>query len=228
MSGDSVLIVVLVALGLALRPDQYLELLSVGAVLVMPPWITVPVVGAVAARVWRQRTDPFEEVVFLQALAAELRAGHSVRQAIVRGAERVPALALDRVARLAAAGRPMEEVADELECGLPESGALGGAAIRIGAECGGRIAAVFSMLAGIQSDVIDLRREVHSATATVRASAFVVGGLPVAGLVFATTTERLSEILSAGPSGVILVTTGAALLMLGAGSILAMTRTAAT
>ena len=122
--------------------------------------------------------------------------------------------------RLASAGRPMGAVADELRVGLPESGALAAAAIRIGADSGGRMAAVFSTLAGIQSDVIDLGRDVGAATANVRASVVVVvvvvvGGLPVLGLVMATATGRLSEIVAHGSSGVMLVAVGVALLLAG-------------
>lgn len=221
------LIVVLLAIGLTLRPERYVEVLALGAAVFVPPWVTLAVCGVLAVRVRMTRSDPYEEVVFLQGLAAELRAGHSVRQAIISGAERAPSPALGRAARLAAAGRPMDEVADELEIGLPASGGLAAIALRIGTESGGRMAAVFSTLAGIQSDAIDLGREVRSATANVRASVMFIGGLPVGGLGLAAATGRLSEIVSYGASGALVVGAGVVLLLAGAGSILAMARTVA-
>ena len=74
----------------------------------------------VAAVVWgvvsfvrrrKDRVTPDDEATFFRALAAELRAGASLRGALGAAAHRTPTIPLDRPVRLAAAGLPMTDVA---------------------------------------------------------------------------------------------------------------------
>lgn len=205
------------------RPDRLVDIVLLSAAMVVPVWIVAPVVLISAWR-FRRVVDPFDEVVLLQATAAELRAGRSLRQALVEAADLVPGLALDRVVRLARAGRPMEEVASSLGPSLPDSGPMVGVAVRIAAHSGGRVAAIFSTLAAIQSDRIELQREVRAATAGVRASVFVVAALPIAALAHAAVTGRLRAVVALGSPGVALLAAGGGLLLVGVVTVVVMAR----
>ncbi len=207
----------------AVRPERFVVIAALGSALLTPPWIAAPLVAGI---VWRHRRthDPFDEVVLLQATAAELRAGRSLRHALIEASCLVPGLPLARTRRLAHAGRPMSEVAESLVTALPHSGSIVGVAVRISANSGGRVAAVFSTLAAIQADRVELGREVRSATAGVRASVVVVAGLPVAALAHAQISGRLAEVVALGGPGVALLAAGVSLLLLGLASVLVLTR----
>ena len=219
------LILGLVAIGVALRPRRWWEAVALGAPVVLPWWVSV---AGVAVGIWvvlrKTRPDPYQEVAYLQAVSAELQAGRSLRQALVDAGTRAPDLDLTRVARLCRTGRPMEEVARAMSHALPGTGRLAAAAVRIAAESGGRVSAAFATLAGIQADRIDLQREVRAAGAAARASVAVLTVLPVGGLLAAATTGMLSDLMSMGRVGPILVGTGAALLVAGASITLLLGR----
>ena len=219
------LILVLVAIGVALRPRRWWEAMAMGAPVVLPWWASV---AGVAAGIWvvlrKSRPDPYQEVAYLQAVSAELRAGRSLRQALVDAGTRAPDLDLAHVARLCRTGRPMVEVARAASSALPGTGRLAGAAVRIAAESGGRVSAAFATLAGIQADRIELQREMRAAGAAARASVAVLTVLPVGGLLTAAATGMLSELMSMGTVGPILVGTGAALLVSGASITLLLGR----
>ena len=219
------LIIALVAVGIALRPHRFWEPLALGAVVVLPWWVSLP---ALCIGVWMarraRRADPHQEVFYLQAVSAELRTGRSLRQALVEAGVRAPGLDLAYTARLAGSGRPMDEVAEAASAALPGTGRLAAAAMRIGAESGGRVAPAFATLAGIQADRIELGREVRAAGAGARASVAVLTVLPIGGLLFASATGMLSELMALGRIGPILVATGSLLLLSGGAATLALGR----
>lgn len=219
------LILGLVAIGVALRPRRWWEPLALGAAVVLPWWAGL---AGVAAGSWlalrRSRPDPYQEVAYLQAVSAELRAGRSLRQALVDAGTRAPDLDLARMARLCRSGRPMPEVAEAASAALPGTGHLAAAAVRIGAESGGRVSAAFATLAGIQTDRIELQREVRAAGAAARASVAVLTVLPVGGLLAAAATGTLSDLMSMGSVGPVLVGLGAVLLIGGASVTLILGR----
>ena len=219
------LILGLVATGVALRPRRWWEALALGAAAVLPWWAGL---AGIAAGIWvalrKSRPDPYQEVAYLQAVSAELRAGRSLRQALVDAGTRAPDLDLARMARLCRSGRPMLEVAGAAAEALPGSGRLAAAAVRIGAESGGRVSAAFATLAGIQTDRIELQREVRAAGSAARASVAVLTVLPVGGLLAAATTGMLSDLMSMGSVGPVLVGIGTVLLIGGASVTLFMGR----
>ena len=219
------LIVILVALGIALRPRRFWEPAALGAAVFLPWWMSLAglSVGVWASRRAR-RTDPYQEVAYLQAVSAELRAGRSLRQALIEGAVRAPGLDLGYVARLSRSGRPMDEVARAAADALPGTGSLAASAMRIGAESGGQIASAFATLAGIQADRIELARETRSAGAAARASVVVLTVLPVGGLLTAASTGMLSDLMALGRIGPVLVVLGSSLLVTGAACTLALGR----
>ena len=225
MRGAGLLILGLVVIGVALRPRRWWEALALGAPTVLPWWAGL---AGIAAGIWvalrKNRPDPYQEVAYLQAVSAELRAGRSLRQALVDACTRAPGLDLARMARLCRSGRPMLEVAGAASEALPGTGRLVGAAVRIGAESGGRVSAAFATLAGIQADRIELQREMRAAGSAARASVAVLTVLPVGGLLAAAASGTLSDLMSMGSVGPVLVGIGAVLLVGGASVTLLLGR----
>jgi tight adherence protein B len=200
-----------VVIALALAAGAPLPALGV-AVLAMwqPLWLlAAAAVWALLARRRKRRggAGPADEAGFLQGLAAELDAGASLRAAVTAAATRAPALDLSRACRLAAAGLPAGEVGEALQAALPGNGRLAAAAFRLASATGGRVAALFHTLAGRAAEVGRLNRERRALTAQARASAWVVGGVPVALLLLLAASGRLGSLLS-NPAGAAVLAAG--------------------
>lgn len=218
-----------VGLALALAAGVPLPVLGV-AVLAMwqPLWlVAAAVIWAVVARRrrLRGRAGPADEAGFLQGLAAELDAGASLRTAMTAAATRAPALDLARACRLAGAGLSAEKVGETLQGALPVNGRLAAAAFRLVSATGGRVAALFHTLAARAAEVGRLNRERRALTAQARASAWVVGGVPIALLVLLTATGRIGPLLS-DPVGAMVLTVGLALEAAGVAVVWLMVRAA--
>ncbi len=210
------LLIVLVAIGIALRPERFWEPLALGAAVLLPWWLSAAGIGIAMLIIRRtQRTDPYQEVAYLQAVSAELRAGRSLRHALVEATVRAPGLDLKRVIRLARSGRPMEEVAQVACESLPGTGRLAAAAMRIGAGSGGQVASAFATLSAIQADRIEMARETRAAGAMARASVVVLSVVPVLGIGLALATGSLFELMAMGRIGPLLVAVGSLLLVTG-------------
>jgi Flp pilus assembly protein TadB len=199
-----VLIALLLAAGLVVGVPWLV--VAAGAVAVIQPVMGMVGVGAGVAialhrRFRDRRSRPGGETTFFNAMAAELRAGASLRVALGAAAARAPDLGLATVGRRAAAGQPAPAVAAELAHALPRNGRLAGAAFSLAAETGARAADVFETLAQRSANVDELDRERSTLTAQARMSALVVGGAPVALLVALIATGRAEALLEAGPVG---------------------------
>jgi len=189
-----------------------------------PLWLLAAAfLWAVLARRRRRRAGPGDEADFLQGLAAELGAGAALRSAVVAAAARAPALDLGRACRLAGAGLPAGEVGEALESALPVNGRLAAAAFRLASATGGRAAGLFHSLAGRAAEVGRLERERRALTAQARASAWVVGGLPIALLVMLMATGRAGALLS-DPAGPVILAVGLGLEAAGVGIVWLMVR----
>jgi len=177
---------------------------------------------------WRrsERPGPGDEVALLNGLAAELRAGTSLRMALVAGAERAPELDLGRAVRAAAAGQPMSDVAAELTGALPSSGRFVAAAFRLTATSGGRAASVFEELALRAAETGELSRERRALTSQARLSALVVGGAPVAMVIVLLITGNAQALLAAGPLGHAMVAIGVGLELAGLAVVAVVLRNA--
>ncbi len=166
------------------------------------------------------------EATLLQAVAAELRSGASLRQALAGAAGRVSRPNLTVVSRLALAGRPLEEIADALGPALPGFGHLAASALRAAGSTGGRAAQVFDDLALIAFEDADLIRRRRVATAQARFSAWIVGGMPIAYLLYAGTTGRLDALRDAGGAGAVLLGLGFGFLITGVAVVWSLLRRA--
>jgi tight adherence protein B len=207
-----------------IRPERWVEAGLLLACLIDPRLglLLVTVVGAVAMRERAPAADV--EPLFLAGVAAQLRAGASVRAAIAEAAGQAEDLALDRATRLAAVGAPMEEVGEALTGALPASGESAAMALRAGTASGGRLAAGLDALVETVFDEATLRHEVRAATASARASAWLIGGLPVVGAIGLVVSGRLGALAGLGPVGWGMALFGGGLVMAGAAAIVSMVR----
>lgn len=189
--------------------------LALAAAAVLAPLPTAALVSIAAAWMrWPRTAPPLDsEAGVLVALAGELRAGASLRQAVAAVAGEHPALA--EAARLAAIGRPMGEVAAAVELSLPTHGRPAAAALRLAHRVGGAPAALFDELAVQALDADEMRNELKAAVSPALLQGAVVGGIPALALIWMATTGRLVEVAGSGPVGAAMVTLGAGLVLLG-------------
>ena len=206
-------------------------LVGVGAVTVVWPGVGVAaasgaVLFSLAGR-WRASgSGEASETVLFRAVAAELRAGSSLRLALGAAAARVPELGLTTAARRAAAGVPAPDVAQALSDRLPRNGRLAAAAFVLSSEMGARAADVFETLALRSAGMDDLVRERRTLTAQARMSALVVAGLPVLLLIGMAVTGKAQALLAAGAVGWAIAAVGGLLELSGVAAVLFMLRRA--
>ncbi len=192
--------------------------LAAAAVVVYAPTLAAPLLLAVA--VAGRRSAATGPVPIAVEIAAQLRAGHTLRQAVTVAA-RTSGMA--RVARLAAAGLPMDRVAAALGDGGDEA-TLTAAAVRMAARSGGRSASVFDALGAAMLDAEALRRERRAAAAPAVLAAWIVGGLPVGYLLFLAVDGRLVSILTSGGPVAVLTGAGSALVLAGVAAVVVQAR----
>jgi Flp pilus assembly protein TadB len=150
-----------------------------------------------------------DEVLAMLGIAAELRAGRTLKAAAAAAGDRAPGLDFSVVRRRVEAGRPAGEVAEALGSALPRHGRMAGAALRVGATTGGQMTAAFETAAVLAGADEDLVRERTAATAQAAAGAAVLVGLPLL-----TAAGRVASGDLAGPGGEV-AGVGFVLLLLG-------------
>lgn len=215
-------------LALALAGGAPLPAVGVAALAFWRPWwllAAAAVWGVIARRRRRRGPGPADEADFLQGLAAEVSAGAALRTAVVAAAGRAPALRLEQACRLAGAGLAAGRVGEALQGALPVNGRLVAAAFRLASAAGGPVAGLFHSLAARAADVGRLERERRALTAQARASAWVVGGLPIVLLFGLAVTGRLAALL-ADPAGAFILGLGLALEGAGLAAVWLMIRRA--
>jgi Flp pilus assembly protein TadB len=176
---------------------------------ILPASLAVAVGVAISVRRLGGEAGPVAERVFLQAVAAELRAGATLRAALIDAADRVPELGLEGWVRAAVAGQPLTELSGRLRDHLAVTGRATAAAVEFAANAGGATPALFAGLAQQADDAIALRRERAAASAQARLSAAVVAGAPMVVLGWLGAQGGLETLLSDGPGRVLLGVGGA-------------------
>jgi tight adherence protein B len=171
-----------VALLLALRPEPIIALLLM---------IACGMVGAFGGRVYLRRkregrTAAFREQLegALRTLSGAVRVGLGIRQALVLTSEqsREPAKTeFMRVVALSNLGMSVLDAFDQLALRMvtPETAVLA-RVIRVQSQTGGDLGSVLEGLAGTIRDRRRLRRRVSAITAQGRATAWLLGMLPLA------------------------------------------------
>ncbi len=166
------------------------------------------------------------EAVWCGAMAAELRAGSSLRHAIDAASARVPELGLGGAGRLARAGVPIARLSDEVAAVLPHMRVLVGPALRIAAESGGAATGVFGRLAVRSIEEVEAQRERRIATTQVRLSAMVIAALPLVVMGGLVVTGRAAALVGAGPIGAAALLVGGTLQATGVAVVWVMSRRA--
>lgn len=123
--------------------------------------------------VWRLRPDDTtRSAVFCEGVASELRAGSSLRSAVIdaAGAAGVTGLSLLD---------PMESIASRVAGAFAEVGDELRLTISMSARSGADSASLFDEIGSLALAQSEIRREVRTATAPARATALVLVGAPV-------------------------------------------------
>ena len=150
---------------------------------------------------------------WLRAAAGELRAGSSLRSAIAGAVDAYPDLGLERIGRLANAGRPLSEMSAALaeRQGMEAVAAV----VAVAGSTGGSVVKVLETLATEAADEATLQREKRSLTAAARWSIGLVGGFPLAVLAVQVIRGEVASMLAAGTVPAAMVVIGVSLLTLG-------------
>lgn len=168
----------------------------------------------------RRRAREPEEALVLRRVASELKAGKSLRMALLAAAQG-SSLDLRRAVRLGAAGRPLAEVAAVLAPSM-KGGQAVAAAVRVAATTGGRVSEVFDRLAVMASEDAALRRERKVLTAQARLSAGIVGGFPLIFVAWQALSGGLARLIELGPVGIGVTVVGLGFLLSGIAVVAAL------
>ena len=166
-----------------------------------------------------RRTQPAHDaaVLLLVRIAAELRAGSTLRAAVIHVADGGEELAEAKVQ--AQAGRPMPLVLDAVTPALGRYGPISAAALRMASGTGGSVAPVVEQLVTQVMALDEIERERRAAMAPVLLQAAIVGGVPLVTLVAMVLSGRLVGIVAQGPWHAGMVVVGVLLVVVGAGLV---------
>jgi Flp pilus assembly protein TadB len=154
-------------------------------------------------------------------IAAELRAGQSLRHAVATGARESGVPGWEQVEARSLAGLPIEDVGLAFGDSGVDASRLR-AVFAIAASTGGEASVVFDALSASMRQRAMLDRERRMATAQARFSAGVIAGGPLLVLVVLFLTGALGRLLSGGGAGAAVVVVGTALEVVGVGVVVAM------
>lgn len=178
-----------VAAGLALKvPPLHFGLVALAHVAPLP---ALAILAGLLVHARRKELASAPSSELLRELSASLRAGLSVRSAVLAsGAGRVG----ERAVRMARLGAPLEEVAGAMRYVPVELVSLLGLAGRVG----GSVAGALDVLAAEEDRAAEDRREVRAAAAPMLLQAAVVGGLPVVAVIYRALDGGLMRDISEG------------------------------
>jgi len=156
------------------------SLLTVALALIVV-WPPAGLAAFAAIAMWkmlkRGRGHPVEsETSFLNAVASAVSAGSTIRDAIADSNSPFVGATARRLCML---GRPMAEVAAELERRMPSTGSELAVMLRLSETAGARVAGAMQQLADHASDIEQRKRDQRVAVAQSKFSAIVVGVVPL-------------------------------------------------
>lgn len=174
------------------------------------------VLVALARDARRSRPAHDAEVLLLVRIAAELRAGSTLRAAVIHVGDSGD---LAQAKLQAEAGRPMPQVLEAIAPALGRYGAITAAALRMASATGGSVAPVVEQLVTQVMALDEIERERRAAMAPVLLQAVIVGGVPLVTLVAMVLSGRLVGIVAQGPWHAGMVVVGVMLVLVGAGLV---------
>lgn len=195
---------------------------AVAATMYAPvPTLVALVLLAVRGRIGTKPVD--ERVALLSAMSADLRAGRSLRHALVTAAGTDPTVGFGAVGRLAGLGSPFPTVVERLEADFGAHAPLVGAGLRLVDRTGAAGAEILDQAAMLIEDDLELAREVRAGSAPARVSAAVIGLAPVALVAWQLADGSLARAVAV-PGGGLVVGLGGALLGAGIGVVFWLAR----
>lgn len=159
-----------------------------------------------------------EEAAGLLGVLASLQAGHTLRAALSGLSNEVD--------RLVTVGASTGALAAALERALGDQGRVAGAAVRLLDRAGGPAVPVFEELAAQAAETERIRRELRSAVAAPVLQGLIIGGAPLAVLVFLVASGELTRIFTSSPAHALTVSAGAAMTVVGVTWVVAIVRKA--
>ncbi len=204
------MIIVIVGLAAAWASGVDVRRIALLAAAAYLPWAVAVAVAWIA---WKMRPDEDQRpALFCEGVAAELRAGSTLRDALATASESVGCA--DSVG-LRFRVAPISEVAEAADDLFPAIGGELGLTI-IGAwRSGSQAADLFDEIGSLAIAQSEIRREVRIATAPGRATAMILVGAPVAYLLSRASSGGLGQLVESGQQRVA-VLVGLALFLLGA------------
>ncbi|HJQ76683.1 MAG TPA: hypothetical protein VJ948_05405 [Acidimicrobiia bacterium] len=166
------------------------------------------VAAGIALMIWRGRPgEDTKPALFCEAVASELRAGSTLRQAVAGAAVSVAGLVVGP-------DRSLGDLADDIATEFPQIEQELRLTLVAAARTGSDAAALFDEIGFLALAQSEIRREVRVATAPGRATALVLVGAPVAYVLGQAGGGGLADLL-ASPQQRVVALLGLGLLMLG-------------
>ena len=164
----------------------------------------------------RSGPSPDDESRFLEGVVTELHGGASPRAAVIRSATNEESIDGRLATRSALLGLESSRLAAGLTSALPLNGRLAGAAWAISTDSGAPFAPVMRLLAHRAAERGRLLRERRALTAQARATAWLVGGVPLGlfALLVVTGSVEVGPSLPIAAAGVGLQVVGIGLVVL--------------
>lgn len=159
-----------------------------------------------------------EEAAALLEVLASLQSGQTLRTALAGMSPEID--------RLVTVGASSEALADAVARALDEQGAVAGAAVRLLDRAGGPAAPVIEELAAQATETMRIRRELRAAVAAPVLQGVIVGGAPMAVLIFMIASGGFGKTFAASPAHAITVSVGAVMTVVGVGWVLAIVKRA--
>ncbi|MPZ51250.1 MAG: hypothetical protein GEU79_00695 [Acidimicrobiia bacterium] len=151
---------------------------------------------------------------FFERVSAELGVGMSLRSALIEGVATLPPADGLPLRRRLEAGIDVVEVGETLASTLPLAGESLPAAVGVASTGGGPSGAVFTGLGLDVAEEAELLRERRVLTTQARFTSLIVGGAPLAYLLFELTRGTLGERFQT-PHGTVLTIVGGSLVLVG-------------
>ncbi|HWB89287.1 MAG TPA: hypothetical protein VG872_08795 [Acidimicrobiia bacterium] len=160
------------------------------AILAAVAYAPVVVAAAIALLAWRSRpAQDMRPALFCEAVASELRAGATLRHAVMGAAVSVGGLAV-------ASDQTLEHLAGYVAAGFPQIGEELRLTLLSAARTGSDTAALFDEIGALALAQSEIRREVKVATAPGRATALILLGAPLAYLLGQSGSGKLADLLA--------------------------------